>query len=371
MKIDAGLIWGPGQRWKIQEIELDEPKTREIRVKLVASGLCHSDEHLVTGDVTPEVFPVIGGHEGSGIVEAVGPGVTTVGVGDHVVLSFMPSCGRCDACVSGRSSMCENGANMMTGKALSDGTFRAHIGDRPVGQMCMLGCFAPYVVAHELAAVKIDEDIPLDKAALVGCGVTTGWGSAVIAGGTSPGDTVVVVGVGGLGSAAVQAARIAGARQIVAIDPVAWKREKAKEFGATHAAANLEEALPLVREITRGRMAKVAVMTPSVLDGELIGPTMHLVGKAGRVVATAVAPLSQTHVRLDLWDLQGYEKQLVGTVYGSENPVTAIPKLLSLYQSGLLKLDEMITRTYGLDELELGYQDMRDGKNIRGVILFD
>jgi len=224
---------------------------------------------------------------------------------------------------------------------------------------------------HEYSAVKIDPDLPLDKAALVGCGVTTGYGSAVNAGEVRSGDTVVVVGVGGIGMSAVQGAQMAGASQIVAVDPVAWKRDAAKDFGATHSAADVAEALPLVTEITAGQMAAAVLITPSLALGELIMPAMLLAGKRGRVVVTAVAPTAQQEISCNLTDLTFMEKQLRGALYGSENPRTAVPKLLGLYRRGELKLDEMITRTYALDEINQGYADMRAGKNIRGVIVFD
>jgi NDMA-dependent alcohol dehydrogenase len=370
MRTQAAVLWGAGQDWKIETVDLGDPARHEVRVKLAASGLCHSDEHIVTGDAHFEHFPLIGGHEGAGVVEAVGPGVETLAVGDHVVLSWIPSCGRCRPCVLGWQNLCENGAALMTGRAL-DGTHRIHLNGRPVTAFCLLGAFAPYVVVHEYSAVQIDKDLPLDKAALVGCGVTTGWGSAVNAGEVRAGDTVVVVGVGGIGMSAVQGARMAGASQIVAVDPVAWKRDAAKDFGATHGAADLGAALPLVTEITVGQMAAAVLLTPSLALGELIAPAMLLAGKRGRVVVTAVAPSAQTEIACNLTDLTFMEKQLRGALYGSENPRTAVPKLLELYRRGELQLDEMITNTYTLDEINQGYADLRAGKNIRGMILFD
>jgi S-(hydroxymethyl)glutathione dehydrogenase/alcohol dehydrogenase len=371
MRTRAAVLFGPGQDWTIETVDLGDPVRHEVRVKLAASGLCHSDEHVVTGDAHFEHFPLIGGHEGAGVVEAVGPGVETLAVGDRVVLSWIPSCGRCRPCVRGWQNLCENGAALMTGKALADGTSRIQLDGRPVTAFCLLGAFAEHVVVHEYSCVRIDPALPLDKAALVGCGVTTGWGSAVNAGEISAGDTVVVVGVGGIGMAAVQGARMAGASQIVAVDPVAWKRDAAKGFGATHGAADLAEALPLVTEITTGQMAAAVLLTPSLALGELIAPAMALAAKRGRVVVTAVAPTAQTQITCNLTDLTFMEKQLRGALYGSENPRTAIPRLLELYRRGDLQLDEMITNTYTLDQINQGYADLRSGKNIRGVILFN
>jgi NDMA-dependent alcohol dehydrogenase len=371
MHTRAAVLWGVGHDWKIETIDLGDPVRHEVRIKLAASGLCHSEEHIVSGDAYYENFPVVGGHEGAGVVEAIGPGVETLAVGDHVVLSWIPACGRCRPCVMGMQNLCENGAQLRGGIPLADNTYRIHVGDQPVSAFCLLGAFAEHVVVHEYSAVRIDSDLPLDKAALVGCGVTTGWGSAVNAGEVRSGDTVVVVGAGGLGMAAVQGARTAGASQIVAVDPVAWKRDAAKEFGATHSAVDVAYALPLVTEITRGAMAAAVVLTPSVAHGDLVGPAMLLAGKRGRIVVTAVAPTTQTEIACNLTDLTFMEKQLRGALYGSENPRTAVPKLLDLYRKGDLKLDEMITRTYPLDDINQGFEDMRASRNIRGVLVFD
>jgi S-(hydroxymethyl)glutathione dehydrogenase/alcohol dehydrogenase len=367
-----GLIYAePGARPAVEEITLDPPGPHEVQVRIEACGVCHSDLHVVETDGWGMKFPILLGHEGAGVVEAIGPGVETLAVGDHVVLSWMPACGRCRPCVLGMQNLCENGAQLRGGLALADNTNRIHIGHQPVSTFCLLGAFAQHVVVHEYSAVRIDPELPLDKAALVGCGVTTGWGSAVNTGEVRSGDTVVVVGVGGLGMAAVQGARMAGASQIVAVDPVAWKREAAKDFGATHNAVGVDEALPLVTEITRGNMAAAVVLTPSLALGELIAPAMLLAGKRGRIVVTAVAPTAQTEIACNLTDLTFMEKKLCGALYGSENPRTAVPKLLDLYRKGDLKLDEMITKTYTLDEINQGFEDMRAGRNIRGVLVFD
>jgi S-(hydroxymethyl)glutathione dehydrogenase/alcohol dehydrogenase len=237
--------------------------------------------------------------------------------------------------------------------------------------MCQIGTFSPYVVCHEASVVKIDDDIPLDKAALVGCGVTTGWGSAVYAADVQAGETVVVVGIGGVGINAVQGASLAGARHVIAVDPVEYKREQAKLRGATHVASDADAALPIVRDLTWGAMADKAIITTDVARGSLIAPVMSLVGKTGRVVVTAIAPASQTQVDLSLIELTLFQKELRGALFGASNPQADIPKLLRLYRDGLLKLDELVTRTYPLEDINQGYQDMRDGKNVRGVLLYD
>ncbi len=381
MQTRAAILWEPHTDWSVEDIELDDPKAGEVKIKLTASGLCHSDEHLVTGDMVldPEIaallsleqFPLIGGHEGAGEVVEVGPGVTTLKEGDHVVLSFIPACGRCPSCSAGRQHLCDLGAFILAGRQITDMTARHHSkSGKDLGIMACTGTFSPYTVVSETSCVKIDEWIPLDKAALVGCGVTTGWGSAVNAAGVRPGETVVVIGLGGIGMNAVQGAAMAGARHVVAVDPVEWKRQQAGIFGATHTAASIEEAMALVGELTWGVQADKAILTTGVATGDLIGPMMSLVTKGGRGVVTAVAPISQEDVKLNLFDLSMQRKELVGCIFGNANPRRDIPHLLRLYHEGKLKLDELVTSTYTLDEVNQGYSDMREGKNIRGVITY-
>jgi Zn-dependent alcohol dehydrogenase len=234
--------------------------------------------------------------------------------------------------------------------------------------MCFLGTFSPYAVMSERSLVKIPPDVPLEVAALVSCGVTTGYGSAVHTARVQPGEAVVVAGVGGVGANAVQGARIAGAEIIVAVDPVELKRDKAKLWGATHTAATLEEAAELVRELTWGAMADAAIYTAGVARGTDIAALLGLVSKGGRVVVTAVAPMTDMSVTMSLADLTLSQKELRGSLFGAANGRADIPRLLRLYSSGQLHLDELITARYRLDEINVGYRDMREGRNIRGVI---
>jgi S-(hydroxymethyl)glutathione dehydrogenase/alcohol dehydrogenase len=371
MKTQAAVLWGTGQDWKIEDVDLDPPQQNEVLLKLTASGLCHSDEHLVTGDLRVENFPYIGGHEGAGIVEEVGPGVTSLAVGDHVVLGFIPSCGRCPSCSTGHQNLCDLGALILAGWQPGDNTSRHHVGGKDAALMCCIGTFEPYTVVNEASVIKIDDDIPLDKAALVGCGVTTGFGSAVYAAETGPGQTVLVVGCGGIGVNAIQGARISGAKNIVAIDPVAFKREQAEVFGATQTAPSVEEALPMVTDLTRGAMADKAIVTVGVVHGSEMAPIMASISKNGRCVVTGLASSTDVDVSMSLLDLTLYQKQLVGSIFGSANPRFDIPRLLGLYRAGQLKLDELVTKTYDLADVNTGYQDMRDGKNVRGMVMFD
>ncbi|MGH8980526.1 MAG: NDMA-dependent alcohol dehydrogenase, partial [Acidimicrobiales bacterium] len=316
MKTQAAVLWNVGEPWSLEEVELGEPVAGEVKVKLTASGLCHSDEHLVTGDI-PASLPSIGGHEGAGVVEAVGAGVTSVKEGDHVVLSFIPACGRCHFCSTGRQNLCDLGMYLLGGLPIANGVQRFTAKGKGLGTMCLLGTFCPYTVVHESSVVKIDDSVPLDIAALVGCGVTTGWGTAVYSAEVQAGETVVIVGAGGVGVNAVQGARMAGARHIVAVDPVPFKQEQAKVFGATHTVADMEAAQALVAEITWGRMADKAILTVGTAEGEMIAPLLDLVSKDGRAVITAIAPMTQMDVKLNLHLLTLFQKQLHGALFGS------------------------------------------------------
>jgi Zn-dependent alcohol dehydrogenase len=254
---------------------------------------------------------------------------------------------------------------------VTDGTARRHVGGEDLTAMTQLGTFAEYAVLAEESVIKIDESIPLEAASLVSCGVTTGWGSATVGVGTEPGDTVVIIGTGGVGINAVQGARAAGARAIVAVDPVEFKRDSAKFFGATETVASAEEAIPMVQEMTAGVMADRVVLTPSVLPAELLAPAMMLTRKGGTCLMTAIPKLDVNIVPLLLIDFIQSCKTLKGLLYGGMNPRASMPMLLSLYRNGNLKLDELITKRYRLDQINDAFTDMREGRNIRGIIEFD
>src|SRR5664279_2498730 len=332
MKIRAAVCAGLNEPWKIEELDVDAPHAHEVRVQMAYAGMCHSDEHLRNGDISApaevlevfgveSLFPAVGGHEGAGIVVEVGPDVESLAVGDHVAASFIPSCGRCFWCASGRQHLCDLGMATL--------------------------------------------------AAPISCGISTGFGSAVDRAKVKPGETVVVIGCGGVGSGAIQGARLAGARQIIAVDPLPFKVEKAKLIGATHGAASILEANLILPELTEGRMADAVIMTPGVLTGDLIAPALALASKDGRVVTTAIAPFNQEQVSLNLFNFAMFSQSLLGTVFGSVSPRVQIPNLLRLYEAGLLEVDNLITQEYTLDEVQNGYDDLHAGTNIRGLVKFD
>jgi NDMA-dependent alcohol dehydrogenase len=383
MKCRAAVLRGVGRDWEVREVDLDPPRNGEVLVRMAVAGICHSDDHLFTGDVvpTPEVlaasglpapdwFPLLGGHEGAGVVEDIGPSVTTVQPGDRVAMSFIPACGNCRFCANGQSYICDAGASLFVKEMPTDGTCRRHLGDENLLAYGQLGTFAEHAVLSERSVIKIDDAIPFHAAALVSCGVSTGWGSATVSAGTEPGDTVVVIGTGGVGMNVLQGARAAGATYIVGVDPIEYKRDSAKIFGATHTVASAEEAIPLVKDITVGVMADRVVVTAGVVHVDLIPLAMTLLRKGGTCVVTGITPFSEPLVPLVLQEMVLSHKQLKGVLYGGMNPRASVPMLLSMYQAGALKLDELVTRHYTLDQINEAFADLREGRNIRGIIDF-
>ncbi|WP_343602078.1 NDMA-dependent alcohol dehydrogenase [Mycobacterium sp.] len=370
MKTKGALIWEFNQPWSIEEIEIGDPRKDEVKIRMEAAGMCHSDHHLVTGGIPMAGFPVLGGHEGAGVVTDVGPGVEDLAVGDHVVLSFIPSCGKCQSCQAGLRNLCDLGAGLLNGASVSDGSFRIQARGQNVFPMTLLGTFSPWMVVHKSSVVKIDPSIPFEVACLVGCGVTTGYGSATRTADIRPGDDVAIVGVGGVGMAALQGAVNAGARHIFVIDPVEWKRDQALKFGATHVYPEINAALGGIMEVTYGLMAKKVIITVGEVKGADIENYMIMTAKGGTCVLTAIGSLIDNQVTLNLAMLSLMQKNLQGTIFGGGNPQYDIPQLLSMYKVGKLNLDDMVTRQYKLEQINDGYQDMLEGRNIRGVIRY-
>ncbi|WP_369131046.1 NDMA-dependent alcohol dehydrogenase [Modestobacter roseus] len=361
----------PGS-YETVEVELDDPRQGEVTVKLAASGLCHSDDHAATGDVPVGVYPYAGGHEGAGVVTAVGPDTPGFEVGDHVVFSFLPACGKCEYCAQGRSNLCDLGASLLTGARAEDPTsFRMHLDGQPVGQQCGISTFSEHTTASVDSVIKIEKDIPLKTAALMGCAVPTGFGSAVNSAGVRPGHVVIVMGIGGIGANALQGAAHAGAGTIIAVDPVAAKREWAATFGATHSFATMEEAADHARSLTNGQGADSAIVTVGVVQGEHVAQALAAVRKAGTVVLTALGDITAAGAPIALGDLTLMQKRLQGSLFGESNPRRDIPNLLRMYTRGQLKLDELVTKEYSLDQVAEAYEDMHAGRNIRGLVVFD
>ena len=374
MKTRAAILRQSPGVFEIVDIELDAPRKDELQVKMVATGLCHSDEHLRSGDSVAGHYPFICGHEGAGIVEAVGPDTEGWSVGDHVVFSFIPGCGRCRWCAEGLSNLCDLGAFAMKGSRFDDPeSFRCHLMDgTAVGQICGIGTLAEHTTVSINSAIKVGEDLPLDKICLLGCAVGTGWGSAVNAAEVTPGDVVIVMGVGGVGINAVQGAAHAGATTLIAVDPIAFKRSLALELGATHAYASIEEADEYAKSITNWQGADKIIITTDVLAGSHVAQAVAAIRKAGTAVIVAVAPGHYdgglpVHPR----EFSHMQKRIQGALFGQCNPRADVPRQIQMYRSGQLRLDELVTQTYRFEDVTLAFDDMLAGRNVRGVIVFD
>ncbi|WP_440712484.1 NDMA-dependent alcohol dehydrogenase [Gordonia sp. FQ] len=367
MKTQAAVIREPGKPIEIEELEVVAPGVGQVLIRYEYSGMCHSDLHIQHGDL-PARLPMVLGHEGAGVIEEVGVGVTRVKPGDHVVCSFIPSCGKCHWCSTGQQPLCDMGATILEGY-LPDGRFPFQgKGGEDIGAMCMLGTFSQYGTISEASVVKIDDDLPLDKAVLVGCGVPTGWGSAVNAANVRPGETVIVAGIGGIGANAVQGARMAGAKNLIAVDPLSNKRDFAIKMGATHAFGTMEEAAEIARADTNGNGADKVILTAGLVTEELVNEAFDAAGKGSIIVLTGLNTLDARGVHVPSTVMTLYKKDIKGTNFGDCNPMTDIPRLLGMYRHGDLHLDELVSHVYTLDEVNQGYDDLVEGKNIRGVI---
>ena len=375
MKTKAAVVYETGKPIEIVELNLEGPKDGEVLIRYTHAGLCHSDVHIAHGDL-PARLPMVLGHEGAGIIEEIGPGVTRVKVGDKVVCSFIPNCGTCRWCATGQQALCDMGASILEGWLPGEGNsqrfpFQGPGAEKNYGAMCMIGTFSQWGTISQTSCIKVAPDMPLEKAVLVGCGVPTGWGSSVYAADVQPGETVVVFGIGGIGINAIQGARYAGAKNLIAVDPLENKREKALELGATHAVKNGQEAMELAQKMTNGNGADKVVVTAGIVTEEIVTEAFNAAGKGGTVVLTGLNKLDAKTVNIPGALFTLFKKTVKGTLFGDCNPTVDIPKLLGLYQSGDLKIDELITRTYKLEEVNKGYDDLLAGKNIRGVIVHD
>ena len=350
----------------VEEIEVESPRRGEVMIKLAACGVCHSDYSVTTGTI-PFPPPVVLGHEGAGIVVEVGEGVTGIVIGDAVVSSFVSMCGKCRYCQTGRPQLCDQAAK--AAYTLPDGTVRTKdLKGQPLNIFSGCGVMAEYATLHTDNVVKIDKDIPLDRAALVSCGVMTGVGAVVNTARVEAGSIAVVFGCGGVGLNAIQGCAIAGAAMIVAVDTADAKLEMAKQFGATHVlnAKTEENVVKALRKLTGGG-ADYAF--ECVGYGEIAAQAYGCLRKGGTAVVVGVASQKDT-TTLRTASLTFEEKTLTGSYFGSARPREDFPRLLALYRAKRLKLDELITRTYRIEEAPQAFADLASGKNARGVIVF-
>lgn len=359
----------------LEDLELEGPKANEIKVKVAASGVCHSDLSILQGRL-PVMPPVILGHEGAGIVEEVGEGVTRFKPGDHVVISWVPQCGTCYTCEHGQPQLCETGAMVAVTAGMLDGTYRFTRDGEPIRQMQATGTFSEYTVVPEISAVKIDDDMPLDKAALIGCGVLTGVGAAINVANVQKGDTVAVIGCGGVGLNAIQGARIAGAERIFAVDTAASKLDLAKEFGATDLIdAGSGDPVMAVKEQTGigtlGMPRGVDVTLEVVGFAETLKQAIGMTRAGGKTVFVGAPQLGAT-MELDIFmDLFAMQKIITGAFYGGSDVNRDVPKLVALYKSGELKLDELVSRRIKLEDVNDAFRAIEKGEVARSVIIYD
>jgi Zn-dependent alcohol dehydrogenase len=355
----AAVMREIGRTLEIVDVEVRPPGVGEIRVAMVASGVCHSDLSATTGVLYTPV-PVILGHEGSGVVAEVGPGVGGIVVGDHVVLSWVPQCGTCWHCLRGERHLCQSGALAL------DRAPGATMDGHPLAQMLGLGTFATEIVVPASAAVTIPKDVPLAQAALVGCGVLTGVGAARNTARILPGDTVAVVGCGGVGLNVIQGARLAGAVEIIAIDVLTSKLDLAMTFGATAVIdARDGDAVTRVHALTGGRGADVAF---EVVGGsETVRQAIDMTRAGGETVFVGIGPFD-VRLGLPVQLLIGASRTLTGCLYGSSDVHRDVPDLLDLYTAGAIHLDELISRRISLDEVNEALQQLERGEVTRSVI---
>lgn len=366
MKTQAAAMLSAGDDWQIVALDVDEPQAGEVLVEFTHAGLCFSDEHLRHGGLGD--LPVIGGHEGAGIVRAVGVGVTELAVGDHVAASFIPTCGKCYWCSGGHSNLCARAAN--SPGAADPATFRFSMEGAPIPANCGLGTFARHSVVSENSLIRVDPEIPLAAVAVASCGVLTGWGAAVHAAEVQPGSVVLVLGAGGVGVNAIQGAVLAGAREIVIVDMNPAKLEFAEQFGATRCFTSMDDAKAFLNEVNPdvGGADSVIIATGNTTAG-IVSSAYEALGTRGTLVLAGMSQdVFDRNVQLPGTQIIFREQTVKGTIYGSCNPRRDIPMIMDLYSRGLIKLDELVSQTYPLPDIERGFSDLKSGINLRGVI---
>ena len=359
----AAVLVAPGQPLEVEDLTISKPGPHEVLIRTAACGLCHSDLHFFEGTY-PHALPAVPGHEAAGVVEAVGSEVRTVKPGDHVVSCLSAFCGHCEFCVTGRMALCL-GAD--TRRAQGDPSRLSRPDGSPVAQMLNLSAFAEQMLIHEHACVRIDPEMPLDRAAVIGCAVTTGAGTIFNACKLVPGETVAVIGCGGVGLAAINAAKIAGAGQIIACDPIASKRELAKVLGATHVVDALaEDAAQQVMELSKGGVHHAIEAVGRQASADLACKVLR---RGGTATILGMMPLD-CKVGLGALDLLG-GKKLQGAIMGMNRFPVDLPRLVDFYMRGLLDLDTIIAERIPLSAINEGFETMKGGDSARSVIVFD
>jgi S-(hydroxymethyl)glutathione dehydrogenase/alcohol dehydrogenase len=365
-EIRAAVLTAPDRRFTVERLTLADPRDGEVRVRISACGVCHSDWHVATGD-TKHPMPCVAGHEGTGVVEAVGRGVDDLQIGDHVVLSWAPDCGKCFYCLHGKANLCEEYTGPLWNGVMLDGEPRLSWNGRPVYHYCGLAAFAEAVVVPSICCIKAPDDLAAEVAALVGCAVATGVGAVLHSAGVKPGESVVVYGCGGVGLSILQGARIAGAAPIIAVDRAAGKRDLSISMGADAFVIASERTADEIRVMTGGRGADwvfEAIGVPAVQETAL-----DAVRPGGGLVLVGLAPMG-TATNFPSASLARTEKRVIGSYYGGVQPRRDFPLLLDWAKSGKLNLAPMISKRWNLEEINTAFAEMLTGDVGRGVIVF-
>ena len=359
----AAVLYKPNEPMVIEEVELDPPKANEVKVRIGAAGICRSDLHMMKGDARINL-PAVLGHEGSGVVEEIGEGVTTLKPGDHVILSFVPNCGRCHFCLTGRSNLCS--AHAATGGTLFDGTTRLHKGDQRITHMGKVACFSQEAVVPESGCIPIPDHVPFPQAAFIGCCVSTGVGAVVFAAGVKPGSSVAVIGCGGVGLNIIQGAKLVNASKIIAVDINEARLEFSMKFGATHqVSAATQDPVAAVKELTDGLGADYTFEAYG--SAETVETAFKCARRGGTIVVAGLAPIGDL-APIDATSLVRDEKTLKGTYYGSIRPTVDMPVIVEMYLSGKLNIDDLVGKEYRLDDINEAFQDLERGNPGRGAI---
>jgi S-(hydroxymethyl)glutathione dehydrogenase/alcohol dehydrogenase len=362
--MQAAVLYQASEPLVVEDVELDAPHAGEVLVRLAASGVCHSCLHIMDGSMAWPDMPVVLGDEGAGIVEQVGTGVSSVAPGDHVILSWSPACGRCRYCATGRPQLCER---RPARGVMLDGTTRRRVRGQAVTHMGP-ATYATHTIVSADSAIKIRDDMPLDKAALIGCAVTTGTGAVINTARVPAGASLAIFGVGGIGLNAVQGGRLAGAFPLIAVDVADNKLEFARTLGATHTVNGAQvDPVQKIRDLTAGRGAEFTVV--AVGNTGAIQQAWDALAPGGTCVVIGAPPPGET-IAVNPAYLYRDEKRLTGSRYGSSRPLDDFARFVDLYLGGKLELDALITREYALTEVNEAHRALAAGENMRGLIVF-
>lgn len=361
----AAVLHAVGQPFAVEQVELQGPRANEVRVRVKAAGVCHSDWHFVCGDLSWPL-PVVLGHEGAGVVEEVGRDVTSVAPGDHVVLLWKTSCGRCVVCQSGRPQLCDVGLSLRASGKLNDGTSRLSLAGAPLNHLSGVSCFAEELVCSEQSVMKVADDVPFEIVALIGCAVMTGAGAVMNTARVRAGSSVLVIGAGGVGLSAIMAAHLVGARQIIVADVRRSKLDLARDLGATDVIdGSTEDVVETAKRLSGGG---VDYAFEAIGLARTVEQAFGSLRRLGMAVAIGAAR-PDAFARISAMDLVRQERILTGSSYGSSRPAVDVPILIDLYRTGRLPLDRLLSRRYGLEEINSAFAALLAGEVARSVLI--